>query len=167
MAYIIPIIAIAGAVIAAAGTTYAIVEGEAAKGRQQKAAADAANLDAELKDRQAQIAETNARLEGERRMGRLRATAAKTGVVPGTGSLLEVELEAARLTEYDVQLQAYGARVGAVQDRYRAKVYQFGGSKEYGSIAGGLSAAGGAANILGAYMGTKPVRAPSQDIYSI
>lgn len=86
---------------------------------QAKAAAKASEVDALLHQKAGEAELAKGQEIAKRQTAMIRGAGGATGTEVGSGSLLEVELESARLGEYNAQLGAYQHRLATTQSQYR------------------------------------------------
>jgi len=117
--------AIVIAVVAAAAASYATYSANQAAQQQAKLAKKAATQRAEAEAAAGAARRRQAELRAKRFQEQQRSRAGAAGVRVGEGSLLEGQMEAASLAEYDAQLAEYPHQLAEQKDRFEAKIFGF------------------------------------------
>jgi hypothetical protein len=117
------VLAIVAAVVSAAATAYGTYAAQQAQAQQAKAAQRAAQMQADAEAAAAEARRRQKKAEAERFLRSQLSRAGAAGVQIGEGSLLEGQMEAASLAEYEANLAAYPHVLSSQRESYRSKIF--------------------------------------------
>ena len=121
--YTLATIAIIAAVVAAGAAGYGAYASNEAAQDQAKAQKRAARQQAEAETAAGEARRKQARMKYERFRDTQRSRAGAAGVVVGEGSLLEGQMEAAQLAQYEADLAAYGHELSSQRASFEEKIF--------------------------------------------
>jgi hypothetical protein len=121
MAIIGAIVVAAVAAVAAGAGAYMQAEEAKAQAKSQRRMAE---WQQEVEQQQSEAARKQVRLKSQRFLDAQASKAGRAGVVAGEGSLLESQLEAASLAQYEEDLAAFTHELGAKTHGFEAKLFR-------------------------------------------